>query len=88
MKKGKDALVSTAMGPGTAETHLFGCDWPLGRLPELVNRLGVPSKVLLAADEQDRETRAEVRDFRVPLLEPKAKRGQGQMMRRENRVRR
>lgn len=50
------------------ETHLLRRHGSLARPPQLVDRLGVIPEVLLAADEDDRQARAEVEDFGDPLL--------------------
>lgn len=48
-------------------TNLLRCNGPLARLPQLLNDPLVPSQILLAADENDREPSAEMHDFRDPL---------------------
>ena len=48
-------------------THLLGGDRPLVGLAELLNHSGVAPEILLAADEDDGETSAEVHDFGNPL---------------------
>ena len=50
-------------------TYLLGSDWPLVRLPELVNNTGVAPEILLAANENDGETSAEVHNLGDPLHE-------------------
>ena len=56
---------------GTAKwrKYLLGGDWPLVRLPELVNNTGVAPEILLATDENDGETGAEVHNLGNPLYE-------------------
>jgi hypothetical protein len=48
-------------------THLFGGDRLLGCLCQFFDRLGIVSQIALAADEDDWETLAEVKDLRDPL---------------------
>ena len=48
-------------------THLLGCDWLLGRLCQLLLRLGVVSQIVLATNEDDGKTLAEVKNLRDPL---------------------
>ena len=43
-------------------------DRSLARPPQLVDRLGVVPQILLAPDEQDRESATEMEDLRDPLL--------------------
>jgi hypothetical protein len=50
------------------EVYLLRGDGLLGGLVQLLDRLGVVAKILLASDEDDRETLAEVKNFRDPLL--------------------
>ena len=47
--------------------YLFGRDGALIRLAELLDDSGVPSEILLAADENDGTASAEVKYLRVPL---------------------
>jgi hypothetical protein len=47
---------------------LLGRNGLLARLTELLLNLGVVSQILLATDEDDGETLAEVKNFRDPLL--------------------
>ena len=49
-------------------THLLRRDRTLVRLPQFVNDSRVPPQILLAANEDDGETGAEVHDLRDPLL--------------------
>ena len=49
------------------ETYLLWRDWPLVSLPELLNNSLVATEILLAANEDDGETGAEVHDFGNPL---------------------
>ena len=48
--------------------YLLGGDGLLARLAELLLNLGVVSQILLATDEDDGQTLAEVKNFRDPLL--------------------
>lgn len=48
-------------------THLFWCHRLLRRLVQLLNCLLVISQILLAADQDDGESLAEMEDFRDPL---------------------
>lgn len=48
-------------------TNLFGSDGSLGGFPELLNHTGLAPQILLAADEDDGQTSAEMHDFRNPL---------------------
>lgn len=48
--------------------YLLGRNGLLARLTELLLNLGVVSQILLATDEDDGETLAEVKNFRDPLL--------------------
>lgn len=49
------------------EPHLFGSDWPLAGLPELLDDSGLASEILLAADKDDGQASAEVHHLRDPL---------------------
>lgn len=49
-------------------THLLGSDRPLVGLPQLLNDPGVPPKILLATDQDDRKPGAKVHHFGNPLL--------------------
>jgi hypothetical protein len=49
------------------QAYLFGRDGLLARLPKLLNRLGVVSQILLAADKDDGQALAEMKNFRDPL---------------------
>lgn len=49
------------------QTYLFGSDRALGGLVQLLNGLGVMAQILLAANEDDGETLAEMKDLRDPL---------------------
>jgi hypothetical protein len=48
-------------------TYLFRSDWLLGGLVQLLNGLGVMTKILLATDENDGEALAEVKNLGDPL---------------------
>lgn len=48
-------------------TYLFGGDWLLGGLGQFFNGLGVVAKILLASDENNRKSLAEVKHFGNPL---------------------
>ena len=48
-------------------TYLLRSNRPLVGLPELLNHSGVAPEILLAADEDDGETGAEVHDLGNPL---------------------
>jgi hypothetical protein len=50
------------------EPYLFRRDGLLTRLPELLNRLGVVSQILLASNKDNREALAEVKNFGDPLF--------------------
>jgi len=52
--------------PGWA--YLLGSDWLLRGLVQLLNSLGIISEVLLASNEDDGKTLAEMQDFGNPLL--------------------
>lgn len=47
--------------------YLLWSNWLLGGLVELLNGLLVVAEILLASDEDDWETLAEVKDLRDPL---------------------
>ena len=48
-------------------TDLLHCDWFLRRLCQLLYSFVVVSKIILAANENDRETLTEMKDFGDPL---------------------
>ena len=48
--------------------YLLGRDGLLARLAELLLNLRIVAQILLAADEDDGQTLAEVKHFRDPLL--------------------
>jgi hypothetical protein len=48
-------------------TYLFRRDGLLAGFAELLNGLGVVAQILFAADQDDRETLAEVKNLRNPL---------------------
>lgn len=49
-------------------TYLFGGNGLLAGLAELLNGLGVVAQILLAANEDDWDVTAEVKNLRVPLF--------------------
>jgi hypothetical protein len=49
------------------KAYLLRSDWLLRSLVQLLNRLLVVSQILLAANQDDRQTLAEVKDLRDPL---------------------
>jgi len=53
---------------GAGVTHLLVGDGALGSLGQLINSLAVLAQILLAADEDNRETLAEVQNLGNPLL--------------------
>ena len=55
------------VGDGNEVTYLFWGDRPLVGLAELLNNSLVAPEILLAANKNDGETRAEVHDLRDPL---------------------
>ena len=48
-------------------SHLFGSDGLLGSFGELFNSSGIVSEIVLAANENDGQALAEVKDFGDPL---------------------
>ena len=48
-------------------TRLLRGDWSLACFPELLDHSRLPSKILLAADEDDGQAGTEVHYFRDPL---------------------
>jgi len=48
-------------------TYLFGCNWLLRRFRKLFNGLGIVSQIILATNEDNRKTLAEMQDFGDPL---------------------
>lgn len=49
------------------KTRLFGCHGSLVRFPQLLNKPGIASQILLTSDENDGEPATEVSYFRDPL---------------------
>lgn len=61
-------LVYNRFTVGSRKAYLVLRDGALGGLGKLINSLAVVAKILLATDEDDRETLAEVQNLGDPLL--------------------
>lgn len=64
-----EKLATVVDAPGTRSTYLLRGDGLLRSLVQLFDGLGVETKILLATDQDDGETLAEVEDLGDPLME-------------------